>query len=168
MNKQDVIRLFDYNFWANRKLWACVEKLSASQFDQPTDYSIGSVHEQVVHMLEVEWLWLRRVQSLPPDTFQPAAHYPTYDSIRSRWDRVEAAWREYLHNLPDGDLDGILEYTSRTDSKVYRTPLWESLYQILNHSTDHRSQTLAQIHRVGGETLPQDFIYYTWEKPSGA
>ena len=53
MNKHDVIRLFDYNFWAG------VEQLSTSQFDQPTDYSIGSVHEQVVHMLEVEWLWLR-------------------------------------------------------------------------------------------------------------
>ncbi len=44
-------------------------------------------------------------------------------------------------------------------------PLWESLYQVLNHSTDHRAQTLAQIYRVGGETIAQDFVYYTWEKP---
>lgn len=166
MNKRDVIRLFDYNFWAGRRVWARVVKLSAEQFTQPSDYSIGSVHDQVVHTMEVEWLWLRRMQSLPPDPFLTPADYPTYESIRTRWDAVEAAWWAYLNALPEGELAGILTYTSRTDGKVYSTPVWESLYQILNHSTDHRSQTLAQIHRVGGETIAQDFVYYTWEKPT--
>lgn len=167
MNKQDVLRLFDYNVWAGQRVWACVVKLSAEQFTQPNDYSIGSVHEQVVHTMEVEWLWLRRLQNLPPDPFRPADYYPIYEAIRSRWDVVEAAWWAYLNALPEGDLQGVSEYTSRTDGKVYRTPLWEGMYQILNHSTDHRSQTLAQIHRVGGETIAQDFVYYTWEKPDG-
>ncbi len=167
MNKQDMLRLFDYNFWAGHKVWDCVVKLSDGQFTRPSDYSIGSVHQQIVHTMEVEWLWLKRVQNEPPDTFQQAAYYPTYADIRTRWDAIEAAWWVYQKGLPEGELQGFSEYTSRTDGLSYRTPLWESLMQILNHSTDHRAQTLAQIHRVGGETVAQDLIYYTWEKPAG-
>lgn len=148
-------------------MWDCVVKLSHEQFTQPSDYSIGSVHEQLVHTMEVEWLWLRRLQNVPPDTFHQAMDYPTRDSIRARWDMIEAAWRAFLNGLPEGDLTGYAEYTSRTDGKVYRTPLFEALTQVLHHGTDHRAQTLAQIHRVGGETIAQDYVYYTWERPSG-
>jgi uncharacterized damage-inducible protein DinB len=166
MNKQDALRLFDYNFWADRKLWDFVLALSEEQFRHPSDYSIGSVHQQVVHMMDAEAVWLARVKGAAPEIFHDVAVFPTRESIRTRWDQVEANWRAYLDSLPDGDLQGVAEYISRTDGKQYRTPLWESLMQIINHSTDHRSQILSLIHHLGGKTGPHDFIYYTWEYPA--
>jgi len=58
MNKQDALRLFHYNFWADRKVWNFVMVLSEEQFKRPSDYSIGSVHKQVVHLMDAEAVWL--------------------------------------------------------------------------------------------------------------
>jgi uncharacterized damage-inducible protein DinB len=166
MNKQDVLRLFEYNVWANHKVWGWVVALSEEQFNRPSDYSIGSVHKQIVHMMDAESVWLARVRGAAPEIFHDAAVFPTRESIRSRWDNVESAWWTYLNGLPDGAIQGTSEYISRTDGKLYRTPVWESLMQIINHSTDHRSQILALIYQLGGQTGPHDFIYYTWENPA--
>lgn len=166
MNKQEALRLFEYNVWANHKVWGFVSALNEEQFKQSSDYSIGSVHKQVVHMMEVEALWLARMMGTAPEAFREADDYPTRESIRARWDVVGANWMAYLNSLPDGDITGVAQYIGRTDGKPYSTPLWESLTQIINHSTDHRSQTLALIHQLGGQTGPQDFIYYTWEHPA--
>ncbi len=166
MNKQDALRLFDYNFWANRKVWGHIMALSEEQFKRPSDYSIGSVHKQVVHLMDAEAVWLARVGAATPEIFHEADVFPTYEAIRARWDDVEANWRSYLNGLPDGDIQGAAEYISRTDGRLYRTPIWESVMQIINHSTDHRSQILALIHQLGGATSPHDFIYYTWENPA--
>ena len=166
MNKQDALRLFDYNLWANQKVWGYVMSLSEEQFKQPSDYSIGSVHQQIVHMMDAEAVWLARVKGAAPEIFHEADVFPTRESIRARWDQVEANWRAYLNSLPDGDLHGTAEYISRTDKLLHRTPLWESLMQIINHSTDHRSQTLALIHQLGGETGAHDFVFYTWQHPA--
>lgn len=166
MNKRDALRLFDYNLWANHKVWGYVTALSEEQFKRPSDYSIGSVHQQIVHVIEVEALWLARVRNAVPGAFHQAHDFPTYESIRARWDAVEAAWQSYLNSLPDGEIQGTAEYVSRTDGRRYRTPIRDSLIQIINHSTDHRSQILALIHQLGGQTGPHDFIYYTWEHPA--
>jgi len=166
MNKQNALRLFDYNVWANHKVWNFVLALSEEQFKRPSDYSIGSVHQQVVHVMDAEAVWLARIRGAAPEIFHDAEVFPTRESIRARWDTVEAAWHSYLDGLLDGDLQGTAEYISRTTGKQYRTPVWESVMQIINHSTDHRSQILALIHQLGGETGPHDFIFYTWENPA--
>ena len=158
-------RLFDYNYWAHRRVWGCIVALSDEQFYRPCDYSIGSLREQIAHTMGAEWLFLQRVQGTSPSSIPSAETHPTRESIRAYWDTLETDWRAYLDGLRDEQLDGKITYTS-LNGKVQRTqPLWELLTQILNHSTDHRAQTLALIHQLGGETLEQDFIFYTWEKP---
>ena len=165
MNKRDALRLFDYNYWANRKVWGWVMALNEEQFKRASDYSIGSVHKQLVHAMDAEAWWLARACGVATGTFHEAEVFPTRESIRAHWDAIEAEWRTYLNALPDGELQSVAEYTRMADGQVYRTPLWEVLLHLINHGTDHRSQTLAQIHQVGGETSAQDFIYYTREKP---
>ena len=90
MNAAYFQRMIDYTYWANRKLWGCVAELSDEQFKKPFDYSIGSVHQQVVHMMDTEWLWLRRVRGEQPEGVLSLEGYPTQEKIRARWDEIEA------------------------------------------------------------------------------
>ena len=158
-------RLFDYNYWAHRRVWQCIVPLSDEQFFRPCDYSIGSLHEQVTHTMGAEWLFLQRVQGMSPSAIPSADTHPTRESIRAYWDTLEADWHVWLNNLRDEQLDGKITYTSLSGKMQRTQPLWELLTQILNHSTDHRAQTLSLIHQVGGQTLEQDFIFYSWEHP---
>jgi uncharacterized damage-inducible protein DinB len=158
-------RLYDYNFWAHRRVWDCVMQLSDEQFTRPCDYSIGSVHQQVVHTMGAEWLWLSRLKGVSPDSFPAPEDYPTRTAIRTRWDEIENNWREYVGGLGNIQPSQMVTYVSINGRSERTTPLWEALIHILNHSTDHRAQTLALIHQVGGKTIEQDLIFYSWEKP---
>ena len=158
-------RLFEYNDWANHRVWECAASLSDEQFRRPCGYSIGSIHAQLVHQMGVEWLFLQRTQGISPTSIPEADEYPTREAIRQQWDGIASDWLPYLAYLNDDALDGSITFTS-FNGKTQRTmPLWEILSQLLNHSTDHRAQTLALIHQVGGKTLEQDFIFYAWENP---
>src|SRR5690554_3195195 len=68
--------LFDYNFWAHRRVWDCVMQLNEAQYRQPCDYSIGSVHEQLAHTLAAERLWLGRARQDTAPIFPSSEDFP--------------------------------------------------------------------------------------------
>ncbi len=149
----------DYMFYMDRKVWDLILKLSDEQFNAPNDYSLGSVHEQVVHIMSVQKVWYARIHGTQ-NTMQTAADYPTLESIRAHWDNVEQLWRTYVDHLTDDMLMSVVvAQTSR--GEVFHERVWEIMMHVVNHSTDHRAQLLAAMHRVGGETMPQDWIYYS-------
>ncbi len=45
----------------------------------------------------------------------------------------------------------------------HRIKVWEALVQVANHSTDHRAQIMAGLHRLGAPTMGQDFLDYLFE-----
>lgn len=165
MNASHYRRLFEYNDWANHRVWECVTPLTEEQLRRPCDYSIGSIHEQVVHQMGAEWLFLQRVQGISPTSIPEAGEYPTRDAIRQQWDGITSDWQPFLATLSDDMLDNTITFTSFKGRTQRTMPLWEALTQMLNHSTDHRAQTLSLIHQVGGKTQEQDFIFYAWENP---
>ena len=99
--------------------------------------------------------------------FFPGVRGPSHTgaAIRTRWDEIEADWRAYVGGLGDIEPSQMVTYMSINGRAERTTPLWEALIHILNHSTDHRAQTLALIHQVGGKTIEQDLVFYSWENP---
>lgn len=158
MNLMMFRRHFDYMFQMDRQLWSLIEQLSMEQFDAPNDYSLGSVHEQVVHMMSVQAVWLTRLQGQQARV-QTAANYPERSLIRAQWDATERRWRDYLASLSETDLLNTIE-SRPSDGRVHQEPVWEVMLHVVNHDTDHRAQVLQAMHSVGGKTMPQDWIYY--------
>jgi uncharacterized damage-inducible protein DinB len=165
MNSDYFRRLYDYNFWAHRQVWACALELTDEQFARPHNYSIGSMHAQLVHTMGAEWLWLERLHGTSHNALPTPAEYPTREAIRARWDTVEADWRAYLNNVTEFQITQKLEYQNLS-GKHYNTPLFEILMHVANHGTDHRAQMLALLHHLGTKTIEQDVIVYVREKPS--
>jgi uncharacterized damage-inducible protein DinB len=160
-------RQFDYNYWMHARVWPCVLDLTVEQFTRLNDYSSGSVHRQVVHTMNIEQLWLQRAQGVNPAKLERAEKYPGRDLIRTKWDTIEFDWRGYLKTLTEESLSQKVDYQYISgETTIPKTMLrYEMLVQCLNHSTDHRAQTLAAIHLVGGRTLEQDYTLYTWDHP---
>ena len=52
--KDDLETLFDYGYWANRKLFEVLRQLTTVQFTQPVAGSYGSVRNTLVHTLSAE------------------------------------------------------------------------------------------------------------------
>ena len=55
-----LVALFGFNQAMNERLWTViVEHLTDAQFTQPDDYSRGSIRNQIVHMANAQYDWLR-------------------------------------------------------------------------------------------------------------
>lgn len=152
MNINYFRKLYEYHFALNRKLWErSVMALDDDQFVQDLDYSVGSIRNQTVHMMSVDRGWfvgLRDKKRIPgPDP----ADYPTRAKVRAEWDTIEATMRDYLASLDDEQL---------AQPFIENFDVWEVLFHVLNHGTDHRAQLLAMLHSLGVPTFEQDYIFF--------
>lgn len=161
MDAEKLAQMLDYNYWAHERVWNCVAKLSDEQFKQSSDYSIGSVHQQLVHVMSADWVWLNRLNGVSPDHQLNPADYPTREAIRARWAEIERDLRAHVAGLDDDQLNDPVRYHRISAPDEWRETLrWQIVLHVVNHGTDHRAQILSLIHRLGGETIAQDLIFY--------
>jgi uncharacterized damage-inducible protein DinB len=106
-------------------------------------------------MASVDERWFSGLRSVPrPDFLDPLA-YPDRAAVRAKWDAVETDMAAYLNTLTDEHL----QVAFSDDMQV-----WEVLFHVLNHGTDHRAQVLAMLNQLGVQTFPQDYVFFIWNK----
>jgi uncharacterized damage-inducible protein DinB len=162
MNADAFRHLYNYHFSENRTLWdRYITALSQEQFIEPAAYSIGSVRNQLVHMMSVDDAWfsdLRGVEVPPP--LDPE-NFNDRDTLRAHWDGVEQRMRGYLDILRD-DMLFTKPFPPGEDENLI---LWQVLLHVVNHGTDHRAQVLRLLYDLGVRTGPQDYIFYVYDYP---
>lgn len=162
MNANAFRYLYEYHFTENRRIWdSGVLLLSAAQFTQDAGYSHGSVHDQVVHLMNVDEVWFGELCGAAfIEPFDPASAADR-ERIRAHWDRVEQMMRAYLAGL----TDEMLFTRPITEEEDQDLIVWQVLLHVVNHGTDHRAQLLRVLHDLGVKTTSQDFIFYVYDHP---
>jgi uncharacterized damage-inducible protein DinB len=161
MNADAIRHFFAYHFAENRALWdRYVMPLSQEQFTQPSAYSVGSVRNQIVHLVSVDDIWFSGLRGLAiPDWLDPD-DFNDRGKLRAQWDAIEQTMRDYLANLRDESLlDKPLE--GEDENLV----VWQVLLHVVNHGTDHRAQILRLLNDLGIHTRSQDYIFYVYDHP---
>ena len=152
MTPEAIRQLYDYHFTINRKVWdACIAPLSEEQYTRELGYSVGSIRNQMVHLMSVEARWFGGlVGAEVPDHANPE-DYPNRAALRARWDAVENQMRAYLAGLSEEEAN-----------REFRPGMlvWQVLVHVVNHATDHRAQILLALNQMGVETFAQDYFYY--------
>lgn len=150
MRADHIRELYDHHITTNRRLWeTSVMTLTDEQFNQPLDYSVGSICNQCVHLMSVDERWFSGLRGVAVPDFLDPEDFPTREKIRDHWDRVEVDMKSYLDPLTDDQLEGTLN----------DLPVWAILQHVVMHGVDHRSQMLAMLYGLGAPTFPHDFIY---------
>lgn len=149
--------LFQYHLTRNREVWEHgIEALSAEQFTAEIGYSIGSLRNQCVHLLNIDERWFSGLRGLPVPEFADPLAYPDKASVRAKWDLVEAGMLEYL---------GGLENHTLSQDFMPGVKVWQILFHVINHGTDHRAQMLAGLHSLGAPTFAQDYFFFAADMP---
>lgn len=159
----DVFRhLYDYHFAENRKLWDnCVAQLPDEQFAQGVGYSHGSVRGQLAHLMGVDEAWFGDLGAVD-SAGQPDPAELDRPGMRARWDAIERQMRAYLARLSDA----MLSQKPFAEGEDKDLILWQVLFQVLNHGTDHRAQLLRLLSDLGVKTSYQDYIFYAYDNPA--
>ena len=99
MNADAFRQYYDYHLAEKRKIWkAYVVPLKQEQFLQKVDYSMGSVRNQMVHLMSVDEAWFSGLRNVEPEFLEDS---DDRDAIRAHWDKVEQHMRDYLATLTD-------------------------------------------------------------------
>lgn len=164
MTAKDLEGLFEYGYWANRRLFEVVARLTPEEFTQPVAGSYGSIRNTLVHTLSAEAGWLDRCGGPKRGPKLDPATFPTLDSVAQAWRRVEAEMRDFLANLQDDDLDRRVEY-SFNPAVINSGTVGELMHHAANHAVHHRGQVALLLRMLGHVPGDFDILFYYARKP---
>ena len=165
MNLGDILLLYDYNYWATRRILAASAQVSSEQFTAAASHSFGSLRGTLVHTLDAEYSWRMLLQHNTLEHFREMEEqdFPTFDTLQQRWEKEERSTREYLASLSDDDITGIIRYTTPEGEKRERL-LWHALLHVVNHGTQHRSEAAVLLTGYGHSPGDLDFTVFLNER----
>lgn len=155
--------LYDYHYWANRRMLDACESLTPEQWGKPLGHSWGSVHGLLAHMLAAEVLWLLRWKGTSPTSLLNAEEVPTLADVRRRWADQETDMRRFIALCDDARLNALLHYrTTRGDPQS--DLLGVLMLHVANHGTHHRGELAAMLALLNAPHPEDDLILFAREK----
>ena len=165
MHVADLERLYDYHYWANRKLFGVVAQLTPEQFTQPVAGSYGSVRNTLVHVMSAEWGWLDRCGGEKRGERLNPEDYPTAESVERMWLRVEQCLRDFLSNLQDSDLARDIAF-SLGGGPTHSIAVGSLMQHAMIHAVHHRGQVSLLLRELGFTPGNFDMLMYDEERRS--
>jgi uncharacterized damage-inducible protein DinB len=151
MQAKDFLRMFAYDYWANRECLAAMRTAGAISAD-----TIG----RTAHILSAQKLWLERI--LKERQSMPVWPSSTIQDCVALADEMSSAWRNYLtrvgNQFAPGSLDDQVEYRN-SKGEPWSSRVEDILTHVLLHSTYHRGQIALQMRASGVEPAHTDFIH---------
>jgi len=163
MTVKDLERRYDYGYWASRKLFPVISKLTPEQFTQNVAGSYGSIRNTLVHTMSAEWGWIARCGGPARGPMLKGDDYPTFASVTDQWAIVEGYAREFLGGLKDEDLDRVVEFDLGPVG-AGAVPVGELLEHAANHGAHHRGQVALLLRALGHAPGNVDLLFYDIEK----
>jgi uncharacterized damage-inducible protein DinB len=158
MRTTDIQALFDFTYWADRQVLDAAATIPTEDFVRPISITYRNLRDTLVHTLDVELSWRRRLRGEPKDAWDVSLavdRYPTVAELRKHWSRDEAEMRTWLASLSDDDLATVVDL-GNTD----RFPLWYYLVHIVTHSEQQRRDAQIILAHLGHEPPDLEFLYY--------
>ncbi len=166
MRTIDILALFDFTYWADRQLLDAAAAVPADDLVRPASITYRNLRDTLVHTLDVELTWRRRLRGEPKELWDVSLEvddYPTIGALREHWTADEAEMRTWLGSLADEDLVAIVD-VGNSD----RFPLWYYLVHIVTHSEQQRRDVQILLRDLGHSVPDLEFLYYADSVESAA
>src|SRR5262245_30542140 len=159
MDLATIEALYRYNSWAHERVLNAVSRVAQADFVRDLKSSHRSIRDTLTHVVWSEWIWLQRWKGVSPTTVFSPADFPTVESLRERFQAVAAERSAFGGHLTAERLLQVVEYTN-VKGEIWRYPLWQQLYHVVNHSTYHRGQVASMLRQLGAAPEATDFLVY--------
>lgn len=159
--RADMELLFRYNDWANERILATAEQVTAEEFTMPNDFGWGSLNGALVHLMDAEYAWRVLLKDGEHIEWLKTEDFPNVAAIRARWSQEREAFWTYLGGLSSEDLSATISYEG--DAGVRYRALWHCLAHVVNHATQHRAECAALLTGFGHSPGNLDFTVFLSE-----
>ena len=156
MRVNDVRYLFAYDRWATRRVLAVIDGVPAEVWGATGvvgDRGLGAI---LVHQLGAHMRW--RLGLGGDDEAASAARperepLPSPDALARRWAQEWDTTDAWLDGMTDEWLDELGD----------GVPFWQMLAHVVNHGTQHRSESAALLTEAGHSPGDLDMIFFAEE-----
>jgi len=159
MKKDEILTLYQYNAWANARILNAASNLTPEQFLAPASFSYGGLRGTLVHTLFAEWIWRRRWEGYSPTEWLMPDDFPAFESLRELWDTETKNLMAFVETVDGTMLDSTIHYHT-TGGKPRQNTLWNLMFHLVNHGTQHRSEAAAMLTDFGHSPGDIDMIVY--------
>jgi len=173
VTKDDIGLLYEYDRWANHRVFEACSVLNNEQFTRDLGGSFCSLRDTLVHIFAGEWGWLQYWKEPSPDDafladlmarrkvlFDPTA-FPELAAVRQKWAEVEKEQVEFIELLTDERLQRVLPV------RKGQIKLIHLMQHVANHSTYHRGQIALMMRQLGAAPQATDFHVFVMEGRAG-
>jgi uncharacterized damage-inducible protein DinB len=163
MKKQDIQVLYNYNQWANKRIFDAASGLTDDLFTAPGQFPHGGLRGTLVHALFAEWIWRTRWLGESPKARLKPEDFPTFESLHQRWLTEEAELMKFVEQVTEEQLNSPFQYSS-TEGVQYENILWQAMTHVVNHGTQHRAEAAAMLTDLGRSPGDLDMILFLRKK----
>ncbi|MDB5389583.1 MAG: hypothetical protein JWM11_5229 [Planctomycetaceae bacterium] len=160
--QDDIVTLFEYDRWANSKVFDACRKLTAEQFVAEPVPGWSSVRSTVYHIAMATEFNLRSFGGGSDDPFPAETDLATVDDVAQLLERSYRRFEELRPTLTVEWLNALL--TLHAIGRSFTLPRWAILRHIVNHSSYHRGQIASKLKRFGIEQSITDFFWWAIEQ----
>ena len=160
--QDDIVALFAYERWANRKVFDACRELTAEQYVAEPVPGWSSVRSTISHIALATDVNLRALADNPDDRVPTEADLATVDDAAQLLERAYRRFEELRPTFTPEWLNTVL--TLRAIGRTFTLPRWAILRHIVTHSSYHRGQLSSKLKRFGIEQEITDFFWWVIEQ----
>src|SRR5262245_57340252 len=158
-DSKQLSRLVAYNQWADERILAAIEGVSAEELTRPREAYFGTIAANLRHTLVAQRNWLRRWQGESPRPDEPITV-----AWREAYGETHAAFHNYVARLSNADADRVVRYMDLRGN-AREIVLAHAITHVVNHGTAHRAETGLLLERLGRSPGDLDYLFYCFQHP---
>jgi uncharacterized damage-inducible protein DinB len=148
-----------YMSWANELVLDAAKALSQVEYEKDRQSSHGGIKTTLNHMYVADALWFSRVTGEPFAKISDIPKPSSLAELEEEWTTLMERWIRWAGHLESSNYGMEIGYTN-TEGVAYRTPLWQVVLHLVNHSTHHRGQVVSMMRQAGSKPPGTDLIMY--------
>jgi uncharacterized damage-inducible protein DinB len=169
MTIDDIHLFYEYDRWANNKVFHAVSALTSEQFTRDLGGSFRSVRDTLVHIIGGGWGWLTYWKAPSHssvfltdlwnrhDVLFNSVNFPDLTSVKLKWAELEQEQLEFVNGVTSGSLNKMFPV------RTTQISLASLMFHLVNHSTYHRGQISLMMRQLHAEPVATDFARFLLE-----
>lgn len=155
---------FQYNHWANEKIFSQAAQVSAADFNTPSVVEGRSLQQVLAHLVRTEKIWRLLAQDgdLDPRVLPTEEQLQSVGAIRE-FDRQEhSRLSRYIEELQDEDFMEMIQIR-RWDGVQIMMKRSDTLLHLAMHCMQHRTEAAVLLTQYGYSPGDLDFLFFVLE-----
>ena len=150
-----------YNAWANKRLYAVAEQLSAEELAKDRKGFFKSILGTLNHILLADLIYRERLEK-KPTTFTRLNEiiYDNFGELKSAQFDQDDWYRNFCNDMDPEELEGTLSFDTVETGEFFSLPLRMCLTNLFQHQIHHRGQTHHMLGHAGLEPPPLDVVQF--------